>query len=50
MREAERRRIVEMTTKAQVNLARIRELMDVVEHDIHTLSNELKSLEMPEQD
>jgi len=46
MREAERLRIAEMATKSQVNLARIRELMDDAEHDIRILSNELKLLEI----
>ena len=46
MREAERRRIALIATKSQVNLARIRELMDDVEHDIRVLSNELKLLEI----
>ena len=47
MREAERQRIALMATKSQVNLARIRELMDDAEHDIRVLSNELKLLEIP---
>jgi hypothetical protein len=47
MREAERRRIASMATNSQVNLARIRELMDEVEHDIRVLSIELKLLEIP---
>jgi hypothetical protein len=47
LREAERHRIASMATKSQVNLARIRELMDDVENDIRVLSNELKLLEIP---
>ena len=50
MREAERHRIAAMATKSQVNLARVRELMDDVEHDIRVLSHELKLLEMPESE
>ena len=50
MREAERRHIASMAVKSQVNLARIRELMDDVEHDIRVLSNELRMLEIPEPD
>ena len=50
MREAERRHIASMAVKSQVNLARIRELMDDVEHDIRVLSNELRILEIPEPD
>jgi hypothetical protein len=46
MREAERLRIAEMATRSQVNLARIRELMDDAEHDIRILSNELKLLDI----
>jgi hypothetical protein len=42
MREAERRRIASMATRSQANLARIRELMDDVEHDTRVLSKELE--------
>ena len=47
-RKAERRRIVELVTKSQVNLARIAERIDSVQNDIRVLSNELKLLEMSE--
>jgi hypothetical protein len=48
MAESERNRIVEITTKSQVNLARIAYRLDRVELEIQALSRELKLLEMPE--
>ena len=50
MREAERRRIVEIVTKSQVNLARIAQRIDSVQQDIRVLHNELKLLEMSERE
>lgn len=44
----ERRRIVELVTKSQVNLARIADRMDRVEDEIRALTRELKLLEMPD--
>jgi hypothetical protein len=46
--EAERRRIVDMVTGAQVNLAQIADRMDRVENEIRALTHELKLLEMTE--
>ena len=46
MDEAERRLLVEIVTKSQVNLAKIAERMDRVQQDIRVISNELKLLEM----
>lgn len=50
VRENERRRLVEVVTKSQVNLARIAERMDRVQNEIRILSNELKLLETSEPD
>lgn len=47
-RKAERRHIVELVTKSQVNLARIAERIDSVQNEIRVLSDELKLLEMSE--
>lgn len=46
--EAERRRIVDIVTRSQVNLSQIADRMDRVEYEFRALSHELKLLEMPE--
>ena len=46
--EAERRHVVEMVTRSQVNLARIADRMDRIEYEIRALTQELKLLEMPD--
>ncbi len=50
LREAERRRIVEVVSKYPVNLAQIAEHVERVEKDIRVLTNELKLLEIPDPD